>query len=251
MRIVPDLFADFLVYDSCYEPTHKKPGFVRQILQEFSDCSSALLRNLSEATWICEGKQDSGRRPSQAIGGSRSITDSSLQIISTAPKFSNTGAISALPASGKPAVGKVGGWTEILRRRFQNEVQAPFKIPDTIDSLDLCLPPTTSAAETGGQVPPKLSPRCTQFSVGTCMTKVGCGIETIRGKPSRKSSNSNLKSQLRSLWTPQLAGKSTAVAHLAESLGIKEPRFLRLLMGPCFSRVVEWTWSEGRTFSSL
>ena len=51
LRIVPDLFADSLVYDTCYGPG-KTPGFVRQVLVEFADRSAALLRNLSEATWI-------------------------------------------------------------------------------------------------------------------------------------------------------------------------------------------------------
>ncbi|MCI0625347.1 MAG: hypothetical protein L0387_27500 [Acidobacteria bacterium] len=51
LRIVPDLFADFLVYDTCYGPK-KLPGFVQGIIREFEDRSAALLRNLSEATWV-------------------------------------------------------------------------------------------------------------------------------------------------------------------------------------------------------
>ena len=51
LRIVPDLLADFLVYDACYGPK-KTPAFVKQIVQEFEDRSPALLRNLSEATWL-------------------------------------------------------------------------------------------------------------------------------------------------------------------------------------------------------
>jgi hypothetical protein len=51
LRVVPDLFADFLVYDACYG-RNKMPGFVQQVLQEFADHSVALVRNLSEATWI-------------------------------------------------------------------------------------------------------------------------------------------------------------------------------------------------------
>ena len=57
LRIVPDLFADFLVYDAGYEPTRKMPGFVGRVLREFIDCSPALLRNLSEATWIARANQ--------------------------------------------------------------------------------------------------------------------------------------------------------------------------------------------------
>jgi hypothetical protein len=52
LRIVPDLFADFLVYDTCYEPKTRMPTFARTVSQEFSQSGPALLRNLSEATWI-------------------------------------------------------------------------------------------------------------------------------------------------------------------------------------------------------
>ena len=51
LRIVPDLFADFLVYDACYGPK-KTPGFVGDVLREFNDRGPVLLRNLSEATWL-------------------------------------------------------------------------------------------------------------------------------------------------------------------------------------------------------
>ncbi len=51
LRVVPDLFADFLVYDTCYGPK-KMPSFVKGVMREFEDRSAALLRNLSEATWV-------------------------------------------------------------------------------------------------------------------------------------------------------------------------------------------------------
>jgi hypothetical protein len=56
LRIVPDLFADSLVYDTCHGPG-KTPGFVRQVLVEFADRSAALVRNLSEATWIARANE--------------------------------------------------------------------------------------------------------------------------------------------------------------------------------------------------
>lgn len=52
LRVVPDLFADFLVYDACFEPAAAKPRFVHQVVQIFSDQSPAMLRNLAEAAWI-------------------------------------------------------------------------------------------------------------------------------------------------------------------------------------------------------
>ena len=52
LRVVPDLFADFLVYDACFEPSAAKPAFVRQVVRAFADRSPAMLRNLAEAAWI-------------------------------------------------------------------------------------------------------------------------------------------------------------------------------------------------------
>lgn len=52
LRVTPDLFADFLVYATCYEPTTRMPAFTEHITREFADSGPALLRNLSEATWI-------------------------------------------------------------------------------------------------------------------------------------------------------------------------------------------------------
>jgi hypothetical protein len=54
LRIIPDLFADFLVYDTCYEPKSKMPVFAQQIITEFSECAPAALRNLAEATWVAQ-----------------------------------------------------------------------------------------------------------------------------------------------------------------------------------------------------
>jgi len=54
LRIVPDLFADFLVYDTCYEPASKLPCFARRVLLEFPECGLAALRNLAEAAWVAQ-----------------------------------------------------------------------------------------------------------------------------------------------------------------------------------------------------
>jgi hypothetical protein len=52
LRVIPDLFADSLVYDVCYEPKQRMPAFVGKIFEKFSEHNAALLRNLSETTWI-------------------------------------------------------------------------------------------------------------------------------------------------------------------------------------------------------
>jgi hypothetical protein len=53
-RLVPDLLADFLVYDACFDPSTKLSDFVGRVLKEFGEASPALLRNLAEAAWVAQ-----------------------------------------------------------------------------------------------------------------------------------------------------------------------------------------------------
>ena len=53
-RIVPDLFADFLVYDACFAPDSKMPTFTKQVIAGFPAVGPAALRNLAEAAWVAE-----------------------------------------------------------------------------------------------------------------------------------------------------------------------------------------------------
>lgn len=52
LRVLPDLFADFLIYDTAFEPANRKPVWVSRILREFAADNPTLLRNLSEAAWV-------------------------------------------------------------------------------------------------------------------------------------------------------------------------------------------------------
>ena len=54
LRVSPDLFADFLVYEACFEPNKKMPVWIKQVLTEFRDHGAVLIRNISEASWIAE-----------------------------------------------------------------------------------------------------------------------------------------------------------------------------------------------------
>ena len=247
MRIVPDLFADFLVYDSCYEPTHKKPGFVRQILQEFSDCSSALLRNLSEATWIARANKISDEdllRPLVEQEYHRFESSDYFNRAQILQHWSNFSIY--LPAESlrlaKLAVGLKSSGDD------SNEVQAPFKIPDTIDSLDYVCHQLPALLKPVAKYHQNYRHAALSFLWELGMTKGWVRnrdhpweaiAEVIKFEPQKPiaitlDALNWLENQLRS----------------PSGLKVLESRnpVLRLLMGPCFSRVVEWTWSEGRTF---
>jgi hypothetical protein len=52
IRVIPDLFSDFLVFETAFDPTRCVPEFVRVVLQQFSSHAAAMLRNLAEASWV-------------------------------------------------------------------------------------------------------------------------------------------------------------------------------------------------------
>lgn len=56
LRIIPDLFSDFLVFDTAFVPKHRLPTLARSVLTEFKEQGPALLRNLAEATWIARSE---------------------------------------------------------------------------------------------------------------------------------------------------------------------------------------------------
>ena len=52
LRIVPDLFADFLVYNTCFDPAQRKVSLADAVRAAFPDAASAILRNVAETAWI-------------------------------------------------------------------------------------------------------------------------------------------------------------------------------------------------------
>lgn len=59
-RVVPDLFADYLVFNSCYEKSGQLTAFARQLQHKLlAVATGTLLRNLAEAEWQAQldGKQ--------------------------------------------------------------------------------------------------------------------------------------------------------------------------------------------------
>ncbi len=51
-RVVPDLFADYLVYRACYDPSGKLTDFAQRLQEKLAAAATGtLLRNLAEAEW--------------------------------------------------------------------------------------------------------------------------------------------------------------------------------------------------------
>lgn len=52
VRVIPDLFSDFLVFETAFDASHRLPMLTSAVLKAFSEQSAALLRNLAEAAWV-------------------------------------------------------------------------------------------------------------------------------------------------------------------------------------------------------
>lgn len=52
IRVIPDLFSDFLVFDTAFDPKRRLPEFAHTILQRFPEQAAAILRNLAEVSWV-------------------------------------------------------------------------------------------------------------------------------------------------------------------------------------------------------
>jgi hypothetical protein len=247
LRIVPDLFADFLVYDACYEPTQKKPGFVQQILKEFSDCGSMLLRNLSEATWIA--------RANKISDGDflKPLVDQEYQRFESSGYYDRARILQHwsnfsiyLPAESlhlaKLAVGLKSSGED------SNETRIPFKIPENIDSLDYV----------SLQLPALLKPVAKyhqkyRHATLSFLWELGMAKNWVRNRDHPWEAIAEvIKFEPKKPIAITLDALDWLGNHLQSPSALKvlESRnpVLRLLMGPCFSRIVEWTWSEGRIF---
>ncbi|MGO8764934.1 MAG: hypothetical protein ACLQSR_07335 [Limisphaerales bacterium] len=247
LRIVPDLFADFLVYEGCYEPTQKTPGFVQQILREFSDRSSALLRNLSEATWVARANQ---------------IPDGDL--------------LRPLMEQEHARFKSAGFWerAQILQHWSDFSVYLPK------ESLDLGRLAVSLKTVGDGSEQDASAMRLPRF---TGSWDDVCDQLSTLLKPIALYHQEYRRDALDYLWQLGMAKKWghnnqnhpwAAIAEVIKfnpqkpnyitldaldwlesclqsprALKILESRtpVLRLLLGPCFNRVVGWTWWEGRT----
>ena len=59
LRVYPDLFSDFLVYETCFEPQKKNTSFIQCLIDTFPEYSLQMIQNLSESAWVAqENNQD-------------------------------------------------------------------------------------------------------------------------------------------------------------------------------------------------
>jgi hypothetical protein len=56
VRVIPDLFSDYLVFDTVFDFQNRRPVFVETILHVFSQESAILIRNLAEAAWLARSE---------------------------------------------------------------------------------------------------------------------------------------------------------------------------------------------------
>ena len=54
VRVIPDLYSDFLTFQIGYDPDCSLPTFITEAHERFPEAVGAILRNLSEASWIAE-----------------------------------------------------------------------------------------------------------------------------------------------------------------------------------------------------
>jgi hypothetical protein len=59
LRVVPDLFGDFLVFQTAFDAGKRVPVLVQSVLAEFTEDTGSILRNSAEAVWLA---------PDQAVG---------------------------------------------------------------------------------------------------------------------------------------------------------------------------------------
>lgn len=244
LRIVPDLFADSLVYETCYEPTRKTPVFVRQILHAFLDCSPALLRNLSEATWIARANGIPCDDLLQPLVKQEYQRFESLEChdrIAILQHWSNFSVY--LPRESLDLAGLAVG----LRSANEDSVdvhrliQIPKSIDDDVcDQLATLLKPVAKYSqeyrhETLGFL----------WELGMARTwernehhPWAAIAEVIKFEPKKP-----VQIMLDALdWLKHQLQYPSALKVLESRTPV-----LRLLLAPCFSRVVEWSWWEGRT----
>jgi len=247
LRVVPDLFADFLVYDACYEPAQKTPVFVRQILTEFSDRSSALLRNLSEATWIARANNisdDELLKPLIEQEGGKFESSNFWERAQILQHWSNFSVY--LPRESldlaRLAVGLKTAGDDSGRDA------AAFPIPKSVDSLDYVYDQLSTLLK-----PVALYHQQHRHEALGFLWQLGMAKEW--GHNNQNHPWSAIAEVIK--FDPQKPVPITLDAldwlhnclqspHALKVLESRTP-VLRLLLGPCFKRVVEWTWSEGRT----
>jgi hypothetical protein len=246
LRIVPDLFADFLVYDACYGPD-KMPGFVQQVLREFADRSAALVRNLSEATWIARanGVADEALLDAVLEPESRRFEASDFyergEIIRHWSGFSIYLPGESLELAKKAIALKVApeAKTHPLFDAFRNYYSHDY----VCDHLPALLKPIAEYHDQHRRA-------ALDFLWDLGLTKSWAEIDSNRNHPWVVIANVikfALKKRV-SVTLDALAWLDAKLRHPGTVQVLESPTpILRVLISPCFERVVEFSWMEGRT----
>ena len=246
LRVIPDLFADFLVYDACYEPAHKMPGFVRQVFLEFSNRSSALLRNLSEATWIARTNNVSGHELLKPLVNHEYLRFEASDYYARAEILQNWSHFSIyLPAESldlaKLAIGIK------LVSTDSNKARIPIKFPKFMESGDYISQQLTALLKPVAKYHEEYRHRALDFLWELGLVRNGernqdhaweAIAEVIKFEPAKP-----VEITLDALNWLENQLKSPSGLKPLES---RKPT-LRLLLATCFNRIVEWTRWEGRT----
>jgi hypothetical protein len=247
LRIMPDLFADFLVYDTCYEPKTRTPAFVQQVLREFGDRGPALLRNLSEATWIARMNGVSDDNLLKTLVDQEHARFEAASFRRRAEMLQHWSSFSVyLPAES----------LDLARRAVASMAAPTDTLPPLFTSCEW-----DSYGHVVDQVPALLKPvaMCYQqhrhaaldllWELGSTRKWVDTGgsnrnhpwaviADVIKFEPEKQVSVT-----LDALeWLNNRLQKHDALKVLEAKVPV-----LRALVGPCFERVVEFTRREGRT----
>jgi hypothetical protein len=245
LRVSPDLLADFLVYETCFDPEKREPLWAKRVIETFADHGAALIRNISEASWIARlngVNDDQLLEPLMASQRERFLKESFIAREATLrywtsfsqylPKESLELAELAIQEKTAPADQSLSG----MLASFDNHAHVLKQIPGLLrpvakyhldhshKALDILweLGKQQNRAEHNNQNHP--------WSV----------IAELFKFEAAKPIGYNLSALT---WLEQLFKKPETMAELEKPTSV-----LRLFLEPCFSRLIDGSYIEGRTF---
>ncbi len=244
LRVIPDLFADFLVYDVCYEPRQRMQAFVEKIFEKFSGHNAALLRNLSEATWIARanGISDDILKPLVEREHQRFKEATFIQREEILKHWSRFSIF--LPAESLELAKLAVGLKSAPPDRFDSYFPA-HRLPSLNDVCAQIPALLTPVAKYHNQHRHEALSFLWELGWPNALSNSGFGqdhpwaviAEVIKYEP-----NKEIAVTLDALdWLDEQLRKPESQKVLEGKTPV-----LRMLIGPCFDRIVEWSWWEGR-----
>lgn len=244
LRVVPDLFGDFLVFQAAFDPRKRVPVFVRSVLGEFATDTGAILRNVAEAIWLA---------PDQAAGRDELIGPLVAEEMRRFDEANFFERGRALERWGHFAVYLPAETVALARRAWEHVCAADgskgsddddsgcifspeflcARIPDLLSPVVLWQDAQREAAldllwELGPR--PRFRDNDRNHPWGVIASAMGYGP--------RKSSNATEGTLA---WLERLVRRPSARATLETRRSV-----LATLLGPIFAREAEWTGWDGR-----